>query len=165
MSEDKPFKPLYLCIVNQKQQQKLLNTMKVLFKSFLLALTLLAAFSAIIFMTASAAQGHPTTNPTAPTAVRSAVFPSATGNSLHVVVEKATDKPVVIRLVDKQGNMLGSQVTGKKSGSYRVKFNIEQLKDGEYEIELVNGDVVSHHSFTVSTPQQVEVNRTIALMQ
>jgi hypothetical protein len=139
--------------------------MKVLFKSFLLALTLLAAFSAIIYMTASAAQGHPTTNPTAPAAIRSAVFPSATGGVMHVAVEKPSDKPVVIRMVDKQGNILGSQVTGKKPGNYRVKFNVEQLKDGEYEIELVNGDVISRHSFSLSTPKQVEVSRTIALLQ
>ncbi|GAB3503319.1 hypothetical protein GCM10027341_32210 [Spirosoma knui] len=136
--------------------------MKVLFKSFLLALTLLAAFSAIVYMTASAAQGRPM-NPTSPVEMRSAVFPSSSASVLNVIVEKSSSKPVVIRLVDKKGNILGSQITGKKSGNYRVKFNIEQLTDGEYEVELVNGETISHHSFSVSTPTRVSVNRTIAL--
>ncbi|MFD2572604.1 hypothetical protein ACFSUS_18335 [Spirosoma soli] len=136
--------------------------MKILVKSLFLAIALIAAFSAIVIMTAGAAQGRPT-NPTAPTAVRSAVFPSAAGKAVNVVIEKPAGQTLVVRMVDKQNHLLFTQTISKNVTSHRTKFNVEELTDGNYEIELVNGQEVSRHSFTLSTLPQV--SRTISMEQ
>lgn len=131
-----------------------------------IAKTLLAA---LLFSTASFAADVPASpaasvSPTATTnSYKVAVYPSTTMPSkLNVMVERAPGKTMDIYLRNADGSVLATQYIGKKEGNFWLKFDLSELQDGLYSIELISGNDRSVHQIELST-KTAQPNRTIAL--
>ncbi|GAB2520836.1 hypothetical protein [Spirosoma aerophilum] len=134
--------------------------MKTLAQSLLTALLLSTA------TLASAATTHPTTtaNPTVTTnSYKAAVFPSAIPSKLNVYVERAPGQTMTVSFKASDGRILGAQSVGKKQGNFHFQFDLSDLKDGAYTVEIVSGSDVSEHPVTLSTTPLQSVSRTITL--
>lgn len=134
--------------------------MKTLAQSLLTALLLSTATFA------SAATTHPTTsvNPTVTTSsYKAAVFPSAIPSKLNVYVERTPGQAIIISLKASDGTLLGKQSVGKKQGNFHFQFDLSELEDGTYNVEITSGNDVSVQSVTVTTQAYKSVNRTITL--
>ncbi|MBD2702645.1 hypothetical protein IC229_18505 [Spirosoma sp. BT702] len=126
------------------------------------AQSLIAAL--LLSTTTFAAPANPTVNPTATTSsYKAAVFPSATPSKLNVFVEREPGKALVVLLKSKSGDLLAKQSISKKQGNFHFKFDMAELEDGAYQVEIVSGNDVSVHPVTLSTkPTQISA-RTITL--
>ena len=127
--------------------------MKTLAQSLLTALLL---STATLVATAATTPATPM-NPTATTAsYKVAVFPSPNPSKLNVYVEREPGKQMVITLKDAAGEVLGKQIVGKKQGSFHFQFDLSELQDGAYKVEVVSGSDVTVHPVTLTTqPAQV----------
>ncbi|MBD2702114.1 hypothetical protein IC229_15795 [Spirosoma sp. BT702] len=121
--------------------------------------------AAVLLSTATfAAPATPASNPTAITAsYKAAVFPSATPSKLNVFVEREPGKVLVVLLKSKSGDLLAKQMINKKQGNFHFQFNMVDLEDGAYQVEIVSGEDVSVHPVTLSTKPAQTVTRTITL--
>ncbi|GAB3040671.1 hypothetical protein [Spirosoma pulveris] len=131
-----------------------------------LAQSLLAALLLSTATLASAETIHPTTtaNPTVTTnSYKAAVFPSAVPSKLNVYVERAPGQPMTISFKSTDGLVLGKQSVGKKQGNFHFQFDLSDLKDGTYTVEITSGSDVSAHPITLTTPALKSVTRTISL--
>ena len=130
--------------------------MKTITKTLALALT-----AAILsFSTVSA---KPTGRPTAPAAYKVGMYVSQKTTTLNVMVEKQAGNTVVIRLKDQNGQLLATQAikgSGERSWS---KFNLSELRDGTYQVELTNGRDVTVKEITLSTQKPTDASRSIAV--
>lgn len=129
--------------------------MKTFIKTFALALSLSA-----VSMVASANGGKGNVTPTA---YKAAVFASASATTLNVMVEKQMGANVVIRLKDDKGNVLSTNILQKKDGSYRSKFDLSNLSDGTYQVEVTNGVDTTVKEITLSTQTPTTVSRNIVM--
>ncbi|GAA4396471.1 hypothetical protein GCM10023187_04640 [Nibrella viscosa] len=127
--------------------------MKTFVKTFALALSLSA-----VSLVASANGGKENASPTS---YKSAVFASAT--TLNVMVEKEMGGRVEIRLKDAGGRVLHTNYLQKKDGKFWSKFDLSNLADGTYRVEITNGAESTVKDITLSTQSPVNVNRTIAM--
>ena len=125
--------------------------------------------AALLFSTASFAADVPalpaaSANPTATTnSYKVAVYPSTTTPSkLNVMVEREPGKVMSIYLRNADGNVLATQYIGKKEGNFWLKFDLSDLQDGTYRVELVSGNDRSVHQIELST-KTAQSTRTIAL--
>lgn len=133
-----------------------------------IAQTLLAALLLTAPILATTANAAAINRPDEPTVVnhftasnpafRVAVYPAAAPMLLRVAVEKQTDQPLTIRLRDASGKMLEEQYLGRKQGNFQYRFNLSDLADGTYSVEVSNGTEKSVHPITLTTP-----NRTVAV--
>ncbi|GAA4396477.1 hypothetical protein GCM10023187_04650 [Nibrella viscosa] len=130
--------------------------MKTLFVTFALALTVSATS-----LTASA-ESHRLAGPKAPTAYRVAVFPSASALKLNVIVEKAMGSRVEVRLRDAKGHLLHTSYLQKKDGKFWSKFDLSELEDGIYRIEVTNGAETTVKEVTLST-KPAAANRLVSI--
>lgn len=131
-----------------------------------IAKTVLAA---LLFSTASFAADVPalpaaSANPTAITSsYKVAVYPSTTTPSkLNVMVEREPGKAMNIYLRNADGYILATQYVSKKEGNFWLKFDLSDLQDGNYRVELVSGNDRSVHQVELST-KTAESIRTLAL--
>jgi len=129
--------------------------MKTTVKSIVLGLSLFAAFCALLFVSASAVEARPMSNDKKViTAVSHVAFATNAGRTINVNVEKPAGESVRVEFVSKQGKVLAEQFIGKQSGTYGMKFNIEQLPDGVYQVRIVGKETIGEYSFTLKTRQQ-----------
>lgn len=96
-------------------------------------------------------------------AVQTAVYPSASAR-LNVIVDNATDRSVTVRVLNEKGAMLAEQTIGKSKKPTISRFDLSQLTDGVYQVEISNGDSreVKQIKLQTSQPTQ-EVTRNIAI--
>lgn len=138
--------------------------MKTVIKSLLLGLSLFAAFCALLFVSASAVEARPLGNENKViTAVRHAAFITSTGQAIKVNVEKPAGEALQVSFVNKNGSVLADQFVGKQAGSYTVKFNVEQLPDGDYKIRIVGKETLGEYNFTLKTPEVAAPARTLVV--
>ncbi|WP_420146876.1 hypothetical protein [Spirosoma sp.] len=84
-------------------------------------------------------------------------------NQIRVAVQKNSDVPVQIVLRDKSNEVLYRQVVGKNEAKYAVKLNVDDLADGQYELEVKSSEGSIRKQLKLSsTPAQVS-NRVIAM--
>ncbi|GAB4037339.1 hypothetical protein [Spirosoma jeollabukense] len=127
--------------------------MKILAQSILTALLLSTA--TLVSTAATTAE-----NPAAPTATTSsykvAVFPSSSAPKLNVYVERKPGQFMLISLKSLDGALLSKQLVGKKEGNFHFKFDLSDLQDGQYKVEVVSGNDVTVHPVTLTTkPAQI----------
>ena len=120
--------------------------MKTLITTLALALTV-----STVSLTASAKDDKVKAAPKAPASYKVAVFPSASTPRLNVIVEKATGGPVEVRLKDAKGHVLHTSYLQKKDGKVWSKFDLSELEDGSYTVEVTNGADVTTKEITLST--------------
>lgn len=138
--------------------------MKTVVKSILLGLSLFAAFCALLVVSASAVEARPMSNDKKViTTVSHVAFAANGGRTINVNVEKPAGEPMRVEFVSSKGKVLAEQFMGKQSGSYGLKFNVEQLPDGVYGVRIVGKELVGEYSFTLKTPEAKETGRTLSL--
>ncbi len=82
---------------------------------------------------------------------------------INVNVEKPAGEALRVEFISTKGNLLGEQFVSKQSGTYSVKFNVEQLPDGVYGVRIVGKELVGQYSFTLKTREVQETARTLSL--
>jgi hypothetical protein len=126
-----------------------------------IAQTLLAALlltAPTLATTANAAAMKRADEPTtanhtiATNAFRVAVYAGAKPMAINVVVEKQTPKLMIIRVVDQRGSVLEEQAIGRRQGNFQYRFNLSELADGTYSVEVISGTNKSSHPITLTTP-------------
>ncbi|WP_234733914.1 T9SS type A sorting domain-containing protein [Tellurirhabdus bombi] len=125
--------------------------------------SLLLAFAVT---TASVAADN-TTKPNGPAkaSLKTAVFSNPTADKLHVIVDKSQGYTAKIRLINAKGHTLYVQNLAKKEQIAHTKFDVSNLADGTYQVEITDGTNKEVKEITLKTAEQtVEATRTIAML-
>lgn len=130
--------------------------MKTITKTLALALTA----AVLSFSTVSA---KPIIRPTAPAAYKVGMYFSEKTTTLNVMVEKQSGNSVTIRVKNNEGQTLATQNVKGKGERYWSKFNLSELADGTYQVEITNGQDVTVKEVKLSTQNASETGRTIAV--
>ncbi|MFD1145490.1 T9SS type A sorting domain-containing protein [Larkinella insperata] len=128
--------------------------MKALINTLLVALTLTAAS----FTTAQAGPKEPKKA----AAFQSGIHTTAEGK-LQVAVQKEATSPVVVNLLDAEGNTVFSQQIGKRQEAVRLRMDVSNLPDGVYQVAISNGVETTTKEVTLSTKQPVAAPRLVAV--
>jgi ribosomal protein S6 len=59
--------------------------------------------------------------------------------SLRVAIKKNAPQKVFLTLKDANGDVLFAETVGKKEMTYAAKFNVKDLNDGVYQLEITSG--------------------------
>ena len=129
--------------------------MKTLIKPLFVALSF--AFATVV---ASPADANPIGRPAAVATYKSAIYTTAAGK-LNIALDKQTGGSVDIRLKNADGTVLFSQHLGKNDQKYRTRLNLNELPDGQYQLEMTNGLETTHQTITLSTPKVAAPERVI----
>jgi hypothetical protein len=131
--------------------------MKTLIKPLLIAffVTLLSFYS-------SWAASKPIGRPASVAAYKTGIYSNREGK-LVVAVNKETSGAVTIQLTNNSGKVLFSQLIGKHQQSARIRLDLSELSDGNYQLNVTNGVETTTHQLTIATSQPLVPNRQIAL--
>ncbi len=128
------------------------------------AVLALAAALLVAPLAATVAATPVSADPTAPAAKTASftVFAYRTGNPMNVrvnVQKTDTRKTVVVTLKNKDGEVLFQEFMGKKETQHAFAFDLSELEDGAYTIEITSNQEKVTKTFDVSTPNRaVNVN-------
>ena len=127
-----------------------------------------ALFAALLLSTATFAStvtSTPTSaNPTVITdSYKVAVFPAAAPSKLNVYVERNPGQMMYVSLKSANGKILGKQVVNKKQGNFHFQFDLSELQDGAYSVEVLSGKDVTVYPVTLATQQAQASTRQITL--
>jgi hypothetical protein len=126
--------------------------MKKLFVSLMTAF--LVGTASLTFAT-PAAVTHP---------VEAAVVIRPESMKLDVVTQVTEEASILIRLRDAEGHILHTKYISKGEGAIRYRFDLSQLQDGDYQVEISNGATKQVKTFTIqTTPPSFTSTRTISL--
>jgi hypothetical protein len=127
--------------------------------------TLMTQFIGAVLISA-ATLTNPTTpaNPTTPKALsfQTSAFVTV-NNEIRVAVNKTADMPISVILRDSKNNVLFEQMMGKKEVQYAVKLKVDQLADGEYELEVKSREGSIRKQLTLGTKPVETPNRVVAM--
>ncbi|GAB3500114.1 hypothetical protein GCM10027341_24790 [Spirosoma knui] len=103
-------------------------------------------------------------NPTNPKALsfNTSAFVTV-NNQIRLSVTKAVDTPVVILLRNQQNEVLYQQKLGKKHENYAILFHLNDLTDGEYEIEVKSAEGSIRKQLKIATAPVQETARLVAI--
>lgn len=122
-------------------------------------LTLMSKVAASILVSASTLM-----NPTTPKGLSFDASAYVTANhEIRVAVQKSASIPVVVVLKNKSNQVLFEQNIGKKEEKYAMKLNVDDLADGEYELEIKSSEGSIRKHVNLSTKPVPQSNRTIAM--
>jgi len=104
------------------------------------------------------------TNPTHPKALSFNASAYVTVDKrIRVSVQKTTDVRVLVLLRDKDNEVLFRQYISKKESKYMVKLNVNELSDGQYDLEFSSKDGSIRKQVSLSTALKDETSRIIAM--
>jgi len=85
--------------------------------------------------------------------------------TLNLLLEKDKGVSVNVRLVDSRGTVLHQEYVGKGLRKVGQKFDFSEVGDGDYKIEIINGDerVVKYINLTTTEIAEVSGRRLVAL--
>ncbi|WP_266366677.1 hypothetical protein [Tellurirhabdus rosea] len=125
-------------------------------------------FAALLLFTALSATAAPpdgpdtlATLPAAPNVTRTkamsmAIYPNLDHTKMHLMVENHVEIPLFVTFMDGKNKLYDVKV-GKRLRAFHAKFDISQLKDGDYTIEVSDGFNKIVKTFSVGTrPPQKE---------
>lgn len=131
--------------------------MKTLIKSLAFALTF-----GFVTSVATVSHANPITRPANVASYKTGIYSSVDGK-LNIALDKTVGGSVNITLKDANGNTLYVERLGKKATTSRIRLNLDELKDGTYQVEITNGVETTTHSVVLSTPQSSSPARVVAL--
>lgn len=106
-------------------------------------------------------------NPTTPTTPKELSFDASAyvtiNNEIRVAIQKSTDIPVVIFLRGKDHQILFQQNLSKKEAKYAMKLNVDELGDGQYELEVKSSEGSIVKQLNLSTQPVQRATRVIAM--
>jgi len=88
----------------------------------------------------------------------SGIYTTVTGK-LHVSIDKQIGGTVTVSLKDANGTVLFNRQIAKKDTQFRTRFDLSQLTDGTYELELTNGVDVTRQTVVLAT----KLERTVQM--
>ena len=104
------------------------------------------------------------TNPTPPKGLSFDASAFVTvNNQIRVAVQKTADVPVVILLRSKDNEVLFRQNISRKEVRYAVKLDVNELTDGQYEIEVKSSEGSIRKQINVSTAPAQQMTRVVAV--
>lgn len=104
------------------------------------------------------------TNPTNPKSLSFDASAFVTvDNQIRVSVQKSPEVPVVVLLRNKDHEVLFRQNISKKEVKYAVKLNVNDLADGQYELEVMSKEGSLRKQLTVSTAPVQQESRLVAV--
>ena len=131
--------------------------------------TLVQTLIAALLLGTATFAGTPATMPTASNPVvttdsyKVAVFPSATPSHLKVYIERNPGQSMSVLLKSTDGALLAKKHIGKNQGNLNLQFDMTDLPDGTYKVEVVSGNDVTTYPITINTKPAQEAARTITL--
>lgn len=103
-------------------------------------------------------------NPTTPKELSFDASAYVTVNhEIRVAVQKSANVPVVVLLKNKNNQVIYEQSIGKKEEKYALKLNVDELADGDYELEIKSSEGSIRKQVSLSTQPVQQSNRTIAM--
>ena len=103
-------------------------------------------------------------NPTTPKALSfDASAYVTTTHQIRVAVQKSTDVPVTILLRSKDNQVLYRQTINQKETKYAVKLNVDELADGQYELEVKSAEGSIRKQLTLSSQPVEQTSRIVAM--
>lgn len=103
-------------------------------------------------------------NPTEPKALPFDASAYVTINhQIRVAVAKNADVPVVVMLRNKSNEVLFRQNISKKEMKYAVKLDVEELADGDYELEVRSNEGSIRKQLNLKTAPVKQPTRVIAM--
>lgn len=130
--------------------------MKTLVNTLLVAFTLVS--SAATFSTAK-----PIVRPAKQAAAYEVGIYTAVDGKLRLALDKQKGGRVTVSMRNGQGNKLFTQYVGKGETKSRFCFDVNELPDGVYTVEISNGVQTTTHELTIATPKAQTPSRQIAL--
>jgi hypothetical protein len=131
--------------------------MKTFFKPLLLSFTL-----SLVTLSATLADSNPGHRTATAATFKTGIYGTVEGK-LQIALEKETGGAVDIKLKNRDGRVFFSQHLGKKEKAARLRLNLSELPDGEYQLEVTNGVDVTTHNVQLSTKQPSVPNRLVAI--
>lgn len=103
-------------------------------------------------------------NPTTPQALSfdASAYINAS-NQIRLAVQKSTGVPVVVLLRDKDNQVLYYYNIGKKEAKYAVKLDVNELPDGQYELEVKSTEGSIRKQLSVATAPTQQTTRLVAV--
>jgi hypothetical protein len=129
--------------------------MKTLLKSFAIA-----ALTAMTFISNATDKNGA---PTKATTFEVGMFQSTNSLKMNVMIEKTTDKDLIVVLKDNNGEILIRERVAKKDKSYHAKYDLSELEDGKYTFEFTKGDEKLVKEVNLVTTKPTAINRQIAI--
>ncbi|QMW02665.1 hypothetical protein [Spirosoma foliorum] len=126
-------------------------------------LTALLLSTATLAATASTIPAPSTTAPVTTGSYKVAVFPSATPSKLNVFVERTPGQKMTVSLKSADGALLDKQFINRKQGNFHFQFDLTDLSDGAYQVEVAAGTDVTTYPVTIATKPVQTPSRTITL--
>lgn len=122
-------------------------------------------FSLISQVVASALMSVSTlNNPTIPNALPFDASAYVTANNqIRIAVQKTYDVPVVVFLRTKNNEVLYQKSMGRKEAKYAVKLDVNELIDGQYELEVKSSEGSIRKQLNLSTVAVQPSARIIAM--
>lgn len=134
--------------------------MKTATKSLLIAFALLTSLSTL-------SQANSISRPGKQAVTYATSLYTATDGRLVLSLEKQAGNYLTVRINKANGTTLLTQQVAKRQTSAQVRFDLSQLPDGDYTIEVSNGEKVTTHQVslhtTSATPAEATSGRQIAL--
>lgn len=113
--------------------------------------TLITALAlALSLATVTVAQTNVIDRPTKVARYQTGIYTTAAGK-LQVAVDKQAGGTVALQLKDATGNVLFTRQIPKYDTQYRNRFDLSQLPDGTYEVELTNGVDITRQTVVIAT--------------
>jgi hypothetical protein len=85
-------------------------------------------------------------------------------NQIRLAIDKNTGAPIsVVLRRDGEKLALATKYVPKKLSKLVYSFDVDELPDGSYTLELSNGQQIATHRVTINTTNPVQSSRQIAL--
>ena len=133
--------------------------MKALIKPLLVAAILVSSVAA------SFATAKPITKPEKPATVYQSGMYTAADGRLVVMLNKQAGSKVSVSVKNAAGTSLFTEYMPKRENKACLKFDLSQLQDGTYTVEITNGTDVTQRQVTLSTKQVAESSRQLIIDQ
>ena len=105
---------------------------------------------ALSLATVTVAQTNGIDRPTNVARYETGIYTTAAGK-LQVSVDKQAGGTVAVSLKDANGSVLFTRRIAKNDTQYRNRFDLSQLPDGTYQLELTNGVDVTRQTVVIVT--------------
>ena len=102
-------------------------------------------------------------NPATPTLPFDASAYVTVHNQIRVAIQKTSDVPVVVFLRNKNNEVLYRKHIGKNEAKYAVKLNVNELSDGQYELEVRSSEGSIRKQLNLLTTPVQHTSRVIAM--
>lgn len=82
---------------------------------------------------------------------------------MHLTLDKIAGKTVSVLIKDKTGKVIHTEKIAKNARSYHGKFDLQELNDGTYTIEITDGTDTITRTININSAKPQEITRTIVV--